>query len=280
MTPEKIKSKLNTIRKHIHESTILLDELTNMVHTNLDNHYVPQPGEVVEATDFGVIFYNVIFVKYNKESDEPFVCVGIGDEYLYKSGQSHSNVGWRRCRRLNGEIIEFGRDKVKQLEQSTHASIKFEIDIENPELGIKAEIIPDYTHLLPAGYEFCEEEQAENWVKVEFNTNKDYRQQQLGCIWRINECEMIDEWKPFYRPIRKVQHHVAVHEAVTTEPNPYAVDWSNAPEWADRHAFDEDGKGYWLGSKIGNIKWFTTYQESDFTLPSGLDWKQSKTRRP
>ena len=74
----------------------------------------------------------------------------------------------------------------------------------------------------------------------------------------------------------------AVHEAVTVEPNPYAVDWSNAPEWADVHAFDEDGTGWWFGVIYLNEEgeWSFEANQSGFTLPPGLDWKQSKTVRP
>jgi hypothetical protein len=75
---------------------------------------------------------------------------------------------------------------------------------------------------------------------------------------------------------------VAVHEAVTTESNPYAVDWSNAPEEADCHAFDKSGKGFWFyGVSFNDSFWYAAvFNSSGFTLPTGLDWKQSKTTRP
>lgn len=79
---------------------------------------------------------------------------------------------------------------------------------------------------------------------------------------------------------KSIQYHVAVHEAVTTEPNPYAVDWSNAPEWADSHAFDVDGSGFWYGAYIMDFDWIVEIKLSPFTLPSNLDWTKSKTTRP
>ena len=184
---------------------------------------------------------------------------------------------------------------------------------------------PDYTHLLPEGYEFCEEEQAEDWVKVELDPNyKAEHQSPLGHLWTGIMDEIL---KPLYRPIRPIQYRVAVHEVVTAiaeaqkvaglyqplfdllhrehnviateseieeiirvvrglkldpaEPNPYAVDWTNAPEWADVHCFDRDGSGWWYGAKLKNSFWHTDdCDRSGFTIPSGLDWKQSKTRRP
>lgn len=64
------------------------------------------------------------------------------------------------------------------------------------------------------------------------------------------------------------------------EPNPYAVDWSNAPEWADVHCFDTDNMGLWLGADWKSDLWLKKHENSGFTLPSGLDWTKSKTTRP
>lgn len=189
-------------------------------------------------------------------------------------------------------------------------------------------------HLLPEGYEFCTEEEAEKWVKVELAGRKN--EYNLGITQSQNI--FLGTWKP----IRPIQYHVAVHEAVTVaeEPikvaeyyqplfdmlhkehnviatqseldeiirtawgldkpqheckycgvmtsqpddqcykNPYAVDWSKAPEWADVHCFDEDGRGFWYGSECLTKVWVVETCPSKFTLPTGLDWKQSKTSRP
>ena len=79
---------------------------------------------------------------------------------------------------------------------------------------------------------------------------------------------------------KPTQYHVAVHEAVTAEPNPYAVDWSNAPEWADVHCYDDKSNGVWFGAILYKGRFHQTAELSGFTLPTGLDWKQSKTTRP
>jgi hypothetical protein len=187
---------------------------------------------------------------------------------------------------------------------------------------------PDYTHLLPYGYEFCEEADAENWVKVEYSVNRtgELDEYQLGYIVNGNPNILIGTWKP----IRPIQYHVAVHEATTTkpdpytiekhgdgwaiykgrdsmhhganlgqihdeklaqyiggllkgfkdaEPDPYQVDWSNAPKWADVHCFDKDGTGFWYGAQSGDCDWWEQTTISNFALPCGLDWKQSKRRR-
>ena len=135
---------------------------------------------------------------------------------------------------------------------------------------------PEYTHLLPDGYEFCTEQDVEKWVKVELADNLD-EQHELGICLKIAPRYT----RKYYRPIRPIQYHVAVHESVTAEPDPYQVDWSNAPEWADVHCFDANGKGNWYGVKRDDIEWYRyNIGNSEFTLPSGLDWKQSKRLNP
>ena len=137
--------------------------------------------------------------------------------------------------------------------------------------------VVDYSHLLPTGYEFCAEGEHADWVKV--NDRPDV--QNFRPIGGISKgVYILESWKPYYRPIRPIQYHVAVHEAVTAEPNPYAVDWSNAPKWADVHCWDRSGTGYWYGREFGTSWWNSNHQESNFTLPTGLDWKLSKTVRP
>jgi hypothetical protein len=139
-------------------------------------------------------------------------------------------------------------------------------------------IKPDYTHLLPSGYEFCEEGEHENWVKVKMRPDS-INPRQIGGL-SSGIC-IPDFWKPYYRPIRPIQYHVAIHESVTAEPDPYQVDWSNAPNWADVHCFDKNGKGNWYGVKRDEIEWYRcNIGNSEFTLPSGLDWKQSKRLNP
>lgn len=130
-------------------------------------------------------------------------------------------------------------------------------------------------HLLPTGYEFCTEEEAVKWVKVKL-VQDGKNELPLGAT--VPDCQHVES---LYRPIRPIQYHVAVHEAVTVESNPYAVDWSNAPEWADVHCFDDNGRGHFYGTKRNSVEWFfCNFGTSYFTLPTGLDWKLSKTIRP
>jgi len=75
--------------------------------------------------------------------------------------------------------------------------------------------------------------------------------------------------------------HISIHELISAEVDPYEVDWSKAPEWADVHCFVAfDGMGYWHGLDNYSSIWGQKRECSGFTLPSGLDWKQSKRRRP
>jgi hypothetical protein len=77
------------------------------------------------------------------------------------------------------------------------------------------------------------------------------------------------------------------------KPTPsYEVDWKDAPTWATCHTFDKNGSGYWNERIPSALRAFGfrqysswTYHEgfsnkSRFTLPKGLDWKQSLTTRP
>jgi hypothetical protein len=114
------------------------------------------------------------------------------------------------------------------------------------------------------------------YLKVKLH-NLDLNEKPLGSIMQD-----VKHMEAFYMPIRqKVQYHVAVHEAVTTEPNPYSVDWSNAPEEADSHAFDKSGKGWFYGLSFNDMFWYAhNVGRSGFTLPTGLDWTKSKTTRP
>lgn len=226
----------------------LLQSKLNELQAELDKlkqpDYIPQPGEVVEVSDDGESWHRRIFVEYKYKK---FFCIGNLVEADYKNGIHTDLNRWRFCRRLSGEIIEFGCDKPK-----------------------------DYTHLLPEGYEFCTEEQAEFLLKVKLIGLPEESPVGDICYFPDN---FVERHKRFYRPIRRIQYHVAVHEAVTAEPNPYAVDWSNAPEWAELHAWDEGGMSFWYGTIIEKMIWRSCSKPSGFTLPEGLDWRQSKTRR-
>ena len=64
------------------------------------------------------------------------------------------------------------------------------------------------------------------------------------------------------------------------------IDWTQAPAWANYHAFDEDGRGFWyevLPTFRGNwwcIPERTEWWMSDLALPAGQDWRQSLVGRP
>jgi hypothetical protein len=180
---------------------------------------------------------------------------------------------------------------------------------------------PDYSHLLPRGYEFCDEGQAEKWVKVELKGSLT----QQYVIGFVNTCKPNIDYKPYYRPIRKIKevvtaepdqytiekhgygwaiykgrdlmHHGAnlgqihddklaqyigsiIKDFKDAEPDPYQVDWSQAPEGTVAHAYDEEGQGYWYRVTCEEINFCYEFNYSNFTLPSGLDWKQSLRVNP
>lgn len=142
-------------------------------------------------------------------------------------------------------------------------------------------IKPDYTHLLPEGYEFCSEADAEKWVKVEMmpesilSTCKQYK---VGQTLNTSKC--CEAFKPYYRPIRPIQYKVTTHEIITAVPDPYMPDWSKAPEGAVAHAWDEDGTGYWYAINPSACRFHNKCSESNLLLPPDLDWKQSLRVKP
>ena len=138
---------------------------------------------------------------------------------------------------------------------------------------------PDYSHLLPEGYEFCQEQDAEKWVKVEMIYLES--ENELGYIVNNKYCGN----KSLYRPIRPIQYKVTTHEIVTAVPDPYMPDWTQAPKGTVAHAWDRSGTGFWC---IMNIEedyeegthWGLRYELSHLTLPPDLDWKQSLRVKP
>ena len=139
---------------------------------------------------------------------------------------------------------------------------------------------PDYTHLLPEGYEFCAEQDAEKWVKVECPSWYEPQSEIGQFITNLEISWFRDKVKALYRPIRKIKYHVAVHEVVTAEKDPYQPDWTKAPRGTVAHSWDGDGKGYWYRVTCEYITFCTEYYKSEFALPSGLDWKQSLRVNP
>ena len=133
---------------------------------------------------------------------------------------------------------------------------------------------PDFTHLLPDGYEFCQEQDAEKWVKVEMMDVNDNDEYPIGHIDNFT-C-----FKGRYRPIRTIQYKVTTHEIVTAVPDPYQPDWSQAPEGAVAHSWDMDGRGWFFGIEHRSSEWGINLTESNLTLPADLDWKQSLRVKP
>jgi len=132
---------------------------------------------------------------------------------------------------------------------------------------------PDYTHLLPEGYEFCQEQDAEKWIKVE-NPSK---MNPLGHIWQSIIDPPVGIMQSEYRPIRPIQYKVTTHEIVTAVPDPYQPDWSQAPEGTVAHVFNSRGlNGMWIVKSHSVFIFKSAYHQ----IPADLDWKQSLRVKP
>jgi hypothetical protein len=132
---------------------------------------------------------------------------------------------------------------------------------------------PDYSHLLPEGYEFCEQSVATNWVKVD-DIGSEFK---IGCVK-----DVFYGYVGTWLPIRPIQYKVTTHEITTAIPDPYQPDWSKAPEWTHAHVFNSEGIGVWLGWTFN--KEFELFSSisigSNNNLPPDLDWKQSLRVKP
>jgi len=65
-----------------------------------------------------------------------------------------------------------------------------------------------------------------------------------------------------------------------------AIDWSQAPAWAHYHAFDIDGRGGYHELEPYVKKRISCWRSdgyngpSTYTMPAGVDWRQSLVERP
>ena len=220
------------------------------------------------------------FIPDWKDAPEDAVCVAMdkgGQWYWYDKIPGQKNTMWG----LNGAI--------NPLRKATNAS-RLHPDywkstlMMRPEAGsepVEPVSEKDYSHLLPEGYEFCEEGEAEKWVKVEKLPDGQFEYYEVGAIFEDGLYRAFSYKHTHYRPIRPIQYHIAVHEAVTAVPDPYMPDWTKAPEGKYFHCYDMNGMGYWYGIGMHNDNvWTSTQVPSGLTLPSGLDWKQSLRVKP
>jgi hypothetical protein len=63
------------------------------------------------------------------------------------------------------------------------------------------------------------------------------------------------------------------------------IDWTRAPDWAKYHIFSMDGWGHWLSKEPNLVGNYPAWQDvgwhelSGYTMPDGMDWKKSSTKR-
>lgn len=98
--------------------------------------------------------------------------------------------------------------------------------------------------------------------------------------------------KVLERNFKTYQEHLnATFPAAKPKPREetYAIDWSEAPEWAKWHAFDADGVGFFYSarpqiSREGRGLWVIRcvhdYQRSGHIKADVSGWRASRTKRP
>jgi len=200
---------------------------------------------------------------WNWFSSEPFIdnsewMLGeIDDTYKLIPNHPPSDKDWT-------ETLEM-RPEAKQPEIIHY---EYELDLIQPPLEEKLHE-PDYPHLLPEGYEFCEEGEHEKFVKVEL-------------FGGVNEAPVgfTSDYIIFvgkYLPIRKIQYKATTHEIVDAVPDPYMPDWSKAPEGTVAHVFNNRDCGSMWIVKSHNAYLFKSAENQ---IPPDLDWKQSLRVKP
>jgi hypothetical protein len=243
---------------------------------------------------------------WNWYSDEPYRIEGVlewqtrggNDKYKLIPNHPPSDKDWTETLEMRPESISDAPDYIHLLpdgyefcDKGEHEKfVKVEIidgvdEDEQNELGAISQTggkqylpirksSPDYSHLLPDGYEFCSEADAEKWVKVE-NDEVAFDIQEIGLIHKAPSA--FGTWLP----IRPIQYKVTTHEIVNAVPDPYQPDWSQAPEGTVAHAWDEDGRGFWCMVNIDEYtEWVLRHTLSHLTLPTDLDWRQSLRVKP
>jgi hypothetical protein len=183
---------------------------------------------------------------------------------------------WNKMHVLNGGV-EYGLTETDWFADIATNAHLLPPDYWKSTLMMRPESIsqaPDYTHLLPDGYEFCEEADAEKWVKVEMIDAEG--ENELGFVVDGKQCCN----KPYYRPIRPIQYKVTTHEIVTAVPDPYMPDWSKAPDGTVAHAWDGDGRAFWIYIDYNGGKHRFELNALAHALPVDLDWKQSLRVKP
>lgn len=64
------------------------------------------------------------------------------------------------------------------------------------------------------------------------------------------------------------------------------IDWTQAPAWAQYHAFDKDGMGWWYEHEpicATSTGWWWSAESiggSGYAKPAGQDWQKSLIERP
>jgi hypothetical protein len=206
------------------------------------------------------------FIPDWKDAPEDAVCVAMDKE---------GEFFWYKNIPKIGRVSFVGDWVCKIVGHATNTDL-LPTDYWKSTLMMRSDAVKDYTHLLPEGYEFCSEEDAEKWVKVE-NPSK---LNPLGHIWQSIIDPRAGGMQSEYRPIRPIQYKVTTHEIVTAVPDPYMPDWSKAPEGTVAHAWDMSGIGRFYYIDMGDP--YPTYGNilSNLTLPAALDWKQSLRVKP
>ena len=172
MTPNEIQNELNRLQAE-------LDKLKQ------SDTYFPESGEVVWVSNDLEEWHKRIFIKFLGFNSSPYKCVWENKSNTTKNyllGKNYITSDWAYCRRLDGRIIPFGKD-------------------------LKKEWKSDRTHLLPDGYEFCDNDKAELFLQI--TAIQESQNQDIGTLVQSLPNSPYDA---LYNGVRKIQYNISIHE--------------------------------------------------------------------
>jgi hypothetical protein len=95
--------------------------------------------------------------------------------------------------------------------------------------------------------------------------------------------------KEMYFDISKLNHLFTneIPKEQEEETIDYNVNWKDAPKWAEFHAYDKNGNGFWYGAHIENdSEYFASCEKSVWQIKASVmhihkkNWKSSIVPKP
>jgi len=116
-----------------------------------------------------------------------------------------------------------------------------------------------------------------------FENKPTLREDALYAVWSDRENGLVEKAPNFIFPATQFRESLCARNA-NEEASAFYVDWSQAPEWANYWAMDDDGEAYWFEEKP-TIDWGVWLSQSRQRIApdfggAAIDWQDSLVARP